>query len=103
MTPPNLSLAAQETTGSLLPSLGLLPAVIIAAAVGAPAVAQDAEGTVVLDTIVIERQTGAQASTDYRVTEGSSPKLTAPLVDTPKTISVVTQRQIVNRRAKLTP
>ncbi|RDD69614.1 TonB-dependent siderophore receptor [Paracoccus versutus] len=99
MTPPNLSLAAQETTGSLLPSLGLLPAVIIAAAVGAPAVAQDAEGTVVLDTIVIERQTGAQASTDYRVTEGSSPKLTAPLVDTPKTISVVTQRQMEERNA----
>ena len=102
MTPPNSTpSAAQDKTG-FMPSLGLLPAVVISAAVAGPAAAQQPQTTqepIVLETIEITSQTDGEAATDYRVTSGSSPKLTAPLVDTPKTVTVITQRQMEERNA----
>ncbi|SEI12700.1 TonB-dependent receptor [Paracoccus alkenifer] len=102
MTPPNsIPPAAQDKTG-FVPSLGLLPAVVISAAVAGPAAAQTTQTTqepIVLETIEITSQTDGEAATDYRVTSGSSPKMTAPLVDTPKTVTVITQRQMEERNA----
>ena len=102
MTPPNSTpSAAQDKTG-FMPSLGLLPAVVISAAVAGPAAAQQPQTTqepIVLETIEITSQTDGEAATDYRVTSGSSPKMTAPLVDTPRTVQVITQRQIEERGA----
>src|SRR5690606_5307313 len=102
MTPPNSTpSAAQDKTG-FMPSLGLLPAVVISAAVAGPAAAQQPQTTqepIVLETIEITSQTDGEAATDYRVTSGSSPKMTAPLVDTPKTVTVITQRQMEERNA----
>src|SRR5690606_32590851 len=93
MTPPNSTpSAAQDKTG-FMPSLRLLHAVVISAAVAGPAAAQQPQTTqepIVLETIEITSQTDGEAATDYRVTSGSSPKLTAPLVDTPKTVTVIT-------------
>lgn len=81
------------------PTLGLLPVLAVSAAVAGPAYSQVADQPLVLDTIQVTGQGGAQAATDYRVSETSSPKLTAPLVDTPKTISVITQREMEERNA----
>ncbi len=82
-----------------MPTLGLLPVIAISAAVAGPALAQTTGGTVVLDTIVVDGPKGGETATEYRTTEGSSPKLTAPIADTPKTIAVITQRQMEERNA----
>ncbi|UFM63333.1 TonB-dependent siderophore receptor [Paracoccus sp. MA] len=78
----------------LLPTLGLLPVLAISAGVAGPAQAQD---TVTLDTVVIRRQQGNEAETSYKVTESTSDKATAPLLDTPRSVTVVTAREIEER------
>lgn len=97
-TPPN---SDTDLEARARPTLGLLPLLAVTAAMGAPAVAQEApatrNGTIILEPITLSG--GNDAATGYAVTEGSSPKLTAPLLDTPKTISVITQRQMEERNA----
>ncbi|KGJ07311.1 catecholate siderophore receptor [Paracoccus versutus] len=74
--------------------LGLLPVLAISAGVGGPAQAQD---TVTLETVVIRCQQGSEAETSYKTTESASDKITAPLLDTPRTVTVMTARQIKER------
>ena len=83
-------------TSGMRPTLGLLA---ISVAVGVPGHAQTvAEESILLDTITVE---GARDTADssYRVESGSSVKMTAPLLDTPRTVQVITQRQIEERGA----
>lgn len=92
-----------EPQFTLRPTIGLLPVLAVSAAVAMPAAAQEAaensiqSGTVVLDTIVIRNE--GEAAESYKVTEGSAATLTAPLLDTPRTVKVITQRQIEERGA----
>ncbi len=91
---------ASGSAAQLLPTLGLLPVLAISAGVGGPAQAQD---TVTLDTAVIRRQQGSEAETRYKTTESASDKITAPLLDTPRTVTVVTARQIKERGGSRRP
>ena len=82
----------------MMPTLGLLA---ISVAVAVPGYAQtqsETEESAVLDTITVE---GARETPDnsYRGESGSSVKMTAPLLDTPRTVQVITQRQIEERGA----
>jgi len=86
-------------TGSrVLPTLGLLPVIAVSAlAAGTPAMAQEA--TVVLDELRLSGGAGGEAANGYRTTFGSSPKLRQPLAETPKTIAVITQKEMEERNA----
>ena len=91
-----------DSRAAFSPTLGLLPALAVTAAVAGPAYAQDPAATgdsVVLDTVVITGQQGGEARSNYNVNQASSDKMTAPLVDTPRTVQVITQRQIEERGA----
>lgn len=55
------------------------------------------DGTILLDTITIRG--AGEAADSYKVTEGAATTLTAPLLDTPRTVKVITQRQIEERGA----
>lgn len=94
-TPP----LSQPATGQFQPTLGLLPALLVSAAVGTPAFAQSNPGNVVLDTVEITGQSGGEAKGKYNVSKASSSKMSQPLVDTPRTVQVITQRQIEERGA----
>ena len=50
-----------------------------------------------LETVVIRRQQGSEAETSYKTTQSASDKITAPLLDTPRTVTVMTARQIKER------
>jgi len=85
------------------PTLGLLPLLAVTAAIASPAIAQETGdgkqtklGTIILDAGTVA---GGEAANGYKVTEGSSDKLTAPLADTPKSIVVITQKQMEERNA----
>ncbi|MBJ2151626.1 TonB-dependent siderophore receptor [Paracoccus sp. IB05] len=97
-----MSYSSKSSVGNGLrpmPTLGLLPVLAISATIAGEAHAQTTDSEH-LGTIVLHSG-GAQgeAATDYRVTEGSSDKFTQPIVDTPKTITVITQRQMEERNA----
>lgn len=83
-----------ETQVSLRPTLGLLPILAITAA-AVPAFAQE---TTTLDTIVVQAD-GKNAATSYTVDKSGSEKVLTPLVDTPKSITVITEREISERGA----
>lgn len=87
--------ARAEPGAALLPTLGLLPVIALSAVVAGPALAQEA---IELDTIVVEGQTD-DPDTSYAVTDGASEKYTAPLLDTPKTVTVITKRVMEERGA----
>ncbi|WP_170161960.1 TonB-dependent receptor [Paracoccus siganidrum] len=72
---------------------------VISAAVGGAAAAQTVDENLVLDTIHIIGQGGSEAASSYTISRGSSPKLSQPLLDTPRSVQVVTQRQIEERGA----
>ncbi len=80
-----------------MPTLGLLPVIAISAAVAGPALAQTTGGTVQLDTIVVDGPKGNEAATEYTTTESGSDKVLTPILDTPKTIKVITRREIAER------
>lgn len=82
----------------LRPTLGLLPVLAISAAVGGPAMAQTT-GTTELDTIVVQGQPGGEAANSYTTTDSASAKRPAPLIDTPKSVTVITRKQIQERGA----
>lgn len=88
-----------DTSTRPLPTLGLLPVLAMAVAVSSPAFAQEAEsdGGIVLDAVVVSA--GRTAANSYNVREGSAATLTAQLLDTPRTVRVITQRQIEERGA----
>lgn len=79
----------------VLPTLGLLPVIAISAVVAQPVAAQDA---VALDTLVVE-DSAKSSSNSYSVDQRSSGKATASILDAPKSVSVVTERQIQERAA----
>lgn len=89
----------RTTAARSLPTLGLLPVIAVTAMAAAmPAFAQNA--AVQLDPVNLSGGIGGgEAANGYRVTNGSSPKLRQPLAETPKTISVITQKQMEERNA----
>lgn len=94
-----------EPEAPLQPTLGLLPLLAVTVAIAAPASAQETNapyaitpGSVVLDTITVGAA-GEEAANNYRVTESSSSKFTAPLLDTPKSVTVITEREMRERNA----
>lgn len=82
------------------PTLGLLPILAVSSLAAPAAFAQEAAGgdPILLDAIVLSGSQD-QAATSYTVTEGAAATLTAPLLDTPRTVRVVTQREIEERGA----
>lgn len=82
-------------------TLGLLPVIAVSAALTGPSYAQDqgTQGVTELGTITVEGGAGTDPRTSLKVDKASSNKLTAPLVDTPRTVQVITQRQIEERGA----
>jgi catecholate siderophore receptor len=91
-TPPASPVTAGATVGT---TLGLLPVIALSAALTGPAAAQD--GNLVLDEINVEGKKGSQATESYKADRLSSPKYTQPLLDTPRTVTVVTQKQMEER------
>ncbi|HEY0214078.1 MAG TPA: TonB-dependent siderophore receptor [Paenirhodobacter sp.] len=79
--------------GTLMPTLGLLPVIAISAVFAAPVYAQD---VVSLDTVVVEGQ-AKTTENSYTVDNSTSGKVLTPLVDTPKTITVITRREMNER------
>lgn len=87
-----------EPAEALRPTLGLLPVLAMTAiAAAGPVLAQEA--AVELETLVVEGKQTNTSATSYAVAEGASQKYTAPLLDTPKTVTVITQRQMEERGA----
>ena len=56
------------------------------------------EGSIALDATSINAE-GSQASTDYKVEKASSPKYTAPLIDTPRSVTVIPQQVLKDTNA----
>lgn len=79
-------------------TLGLLPLIALSAALTAPAHAQDG-GAVVLGEINVEGQQGGTSGTGVKRDRIQSKKATAPLVNTPQTVTVVPERVIEERGA----
>lgn len=98
------AVTAAPTVGRL--RLGRVPrraslasAVALGSALGAaavPAVAQQANEPAQLPTISVE---GAQPTDSYKTDQSASPKFTAPLLDTPKSVTVIPQALIQERGA----
>lgn len=91
----------EETSGagtSVKTTLGLLPVIAISAALTSPVLAQE-QGVTELDVITVEGGTGSDPRTSLKVERASSNKVTAPLLDTPRTVQVITQRQMEERGA----
>lgn len=81
-----------------LPTLGLLPVLAISAVVAGEVHAQETTKNVNLDPITLHKSaTGGEAANGYKVTESSNEKVLAPLIDTPRTINVITRREMSER------
>lgn len=76
--------------------LGAASAVAISAA-GLPAVAQQAAQPAQLPAISVEGRKPAEEG--YKVDQSASPKFTAPLLDTPKSVTIIPQELIQQRGA----
>ena len=76
--------------------LGAASAVAISAA-GLPAVAQQAAPPAQLPAISVEGQKPAEEG--YKVDQSASPKFTAPLLETPKSVTIIPQELIQERGA----
>lgn len=87
-----------DTERSGAPTLGLLPIIALSTAVAGAARAQD-DG-VVLPPIIVQSYGGAYAAQDgYALTDSTSDKVPTPIADTPKSITVVTEKEIEERGA----
>lgn len=77
------------------PTLGLLPVLAFSTAAGlaAPAMAQN----ILLDTIELQGQRGGAAANSYTTPTSTSDKVLTPLKDTPKTVKVITRKEIAER------
>ncbi len=85
-------------------TLGLVPLLALSAALTGPAQAQQA-GSIALDGITVEGATGdgeaaAQSDEGYKVDQLSSPKATAPLLNTPQTVTVIPQQILQERNSQ---
>ncbi|HEX6956402.1 MAG TPA: TonB-dependent siderophore receptor [Ferrovibrio sp.] len=95
---------AQPTVGCLrLPRvapamLGAASAVALGA-VSLPAAAQQGQPPVQLPTLSVEGQKPAAAQEGYKADQSASPKFTAPLLDTPKSVTVIPKEVIEDRGA----
>jgi catecholate siderophore receptor len=78
--------------------LGAASAVAISAA-GLPAVAQQSGQPAQLPAISVEGQKPAEQTEGYKVEQSASPKFTAPLLDTPKSVTIIPQELIQERGA----
>ena len=98
---------ARMASNAARTTLGLLPLIALSAALTGPAgaqqatpvpgqVSQDTDGDIVLETVTVGAG-GNKAKESYKADRLSSKKLTAPLLDTPRTVTVVTQKQIEER------
>lgn len=83
---------------TVAPTLGILPVLAVSATMAGTAHAQD---TVVdLDQVVIEgTDASTESETGYVLTDSTNNKVLTPIADTPKTISVVTEKEIKERGA----
>ncbi len=83
------------------PTLGLLPLLAVTAAIASPAMAQQSgdDKRTNLGTIILESGTVAvgEAASGYKVSESSNDKVLTPLLDTPKTIKVITRKEMQER------
>ncbi|SFA80527.1 catecholate siderophore receptor [Poseidonocella pacifica] len=79
---------------SVATTLGLLPTLAISA-MAVPAAAQQQQSAYDLGEIVVKAP--EQETQGYLATESSSAKSTAPLVDTPKSVTVITAAEIRDR------
>jgi catecholate siderophore receptor len=96
-----MSFIAQPTVGQLKirrakPSI-LASAVALGVAASPAAAQQASEPPAQLPTISVEGQRISNPATDYKVDQSASPKFTAPLLDTPKSVTVITQSLIEER------
>lgn len=80
--------------GAIRTTLGLLPVLAISTGMGLPAFAQTTD-SVELDPVIL--QSGKGVTTGYLAKESASGKSTAPLVDTPKTVTIITRKEIEER------
>lgn len=88
-TEPGLPGRALRTT------LGLLPVLAVSTGMGLPVIAQE---VIELDPLTLQAGKGESAS-GYKTTNSSSAKRPAAIVDTPKSVTVITQKQIEERGA----
>lgn len=94
--PASINTKSGSGTAPLRTTLGLLPVLAVSGGMALPAFAQE-EG-IVLDPLTLQATQG-EAAAGYRVTESASDKATAPLLDTPRTVTVVTEKVIEERGA----
>lgn len=102
MTPYEKRPVPVDQTARQLPTLGLLPVLAVSAVMAGEAGAQTVRtaGEQDLGTILLQAGgEGGEAANSYKVTESDSDKMTAPLVDTPKTVTIITRKQIEERGA----
>jgi catecholate siderophore receptor len=78
--------------------LGAASAVAISA-VGLPALAQQSAQPAQLPPISVEGQKPVEAGEGYKVEQSASPKFTAPLLETPKSVTIIPQELIQERGA----
>lgn len=78
--------------------LGAASAVAISAA-GLPAAAQQPAPPTQLPTISVEGQKPTEQGESYKVDQSASPKFTAPLLETPKSVTIIPQELIQQRGA----
>lgn len=80
------------------PTLGLLPVLMVSALVAGEAQAQGEEAQD-LGTIILKagENGAAEAANGYKVTNSANEKVLAPLVDTPKSIKVITRKEMIER------
>ncbi|VDC30676.1 TonB-dependent receptor [Pseudogemmobacter humi] len=102
MTPYEKRPAAVDQTARPLPTLGLLPVLAVSAVMAGEAGAQTVRTADEQDLGTILLQAGGEggeAANSYKVTESDNDKATAPLLDTAKTVTVITSKQIKERGA----
>ncbi len=93
-----------EAVSSIRNTLGLVPLLALSAAFAGPAHAQ--QGSIALDGITVEGATdegsgdGEQSQDSYKVNQLSSPKATAPLLNTPQTVTVIPQQILRERNSQ---
>lgn len=94
---------AQPTIGQLKirrTKPGILASAVALGVAAMPAAAQQANETPTqLPAISVEGQRGSNPATDYKIDQSASPKFTAPLLDTPKTVTVIPQAVMQERAA----
>lgn len=102
---PSSRAATTVSSAALRTTLGLLPVLAISTGIAAPGFAQTTTTTTIkkpdsveLDEITLQGASG-DTSKSYTVEGTSSQKSPAPLIDTPKSVTVITKKEIQERGA----